>query len=346
MARAIFTSGKQSDWISKIISKSKLSTDELAKTCNVSGRTFRDWKRGKFTISDKALLHLSRKFNLPIFSDVKIVSDFWYVEKGARKGALRRMELYGPLGTFKGRIKGGKISQQRRKENPEKYRKLGCIVRKNFSQFKLSGDLAETVGIILGDGGVTDYQIKVTLDRKIDKGYAFFVQNLMGKVFGEKPSFKERKSDNTIRLTISGINLVEDLAKIGIYKGNKIKRQVDFPIWIWRKPEYQIACVRGLFDTDGGIYYHIHWTKGIKYRNLGLCFTSWSKPLLKSVSEVLSKQGIKYSLREKGNLFVYDLKEIKKYFKVFQPHNQKFIKKLEYHEKNSRVLERKFGGVA
>lgn len=346
MTRAIFPGNEQSVWLNKIAEKSKLSNNELAEICRVSSKTFRDWRRGKYTISEKALLKLSGTFRESIPVTVKNVDDFWYVSKGAKKGALRRLELYGPLGTIGSRKKGGRISQQHRREDPEKYRALGCIVRKRFSQLGKSEALAEVVGIILGDGAVTNYQVRITLDRKIDMEYALLIQNLMNKVFGELPTYKERKEDNTISLTISGIGLVENLSKIGVGKGDKIKRQIDFPKWIWGRPEYQIACVRGLFDTDGGIYFHNHWTKGIKYRNLGLCFTSWSKPLLRSVSKVLSKFKIKHSVREAGYIYVYDLNEIRKYFKIFQPHNSKFYKKLEYHESHPRVLERKLGEVA
>lgn len=69
--------------------------------------------------------------------------DFWYVTKGARKGALRRLELYGDLGTPEGRRKGGINSQLRRKENPEKYRLLGCNLRKKFKIEKSSIEFAE-----------------------------------------------------------------------------------------------------------------------------------------------------------------------------------------------------------
>jgi len=347
MGRGRFPSGKQSAWINKILKKSELNTNQIAKISGVSGRTFRDWRREKFTIPKEALLKLSLTFKVPIPLGVKFIDDFWYVTKGARKGAFRRLEIYGPPGTPDGRRKGGIISQQRRRKNPEKYRFLGCNVRKKFPNLHKSKDLAEIVGIILGDGGLTHYQLKITLDRKKDKQYALYVQELLKKVLGERPFLRERKQNNTITLTISGVELIENLSKIGVNKGNKVLRQVDFPEWISRKSQYQIACVRGLFDTDGGIYFHKHWTKGIKYRNLGLCFTSWSKPLLRSVSRVLAELGIKHSVYKEAYLYVYNLEDIKKFFRIFQPHNQKFFDKLKYHENHSRIIGKVIkGGVA
>jgi hypothetical protein len=345
MARVILPKGTQSSWLKELTEKTKLNSEEMARICGVSSRTFRDWKREKFTISESALLKLSNHFALSLPENIKIVSNFWYVTKGARKGALKRMEIYGPPGTPEGRKKGGKISQLRRKENPGKYKALGCIIRKDFSGIQKSKDLAEALGIILGDGGITPYQVIVTLDRKTDREYAAFVQNLFERIFGERPSFRERYDDNSINLTLSGIGLVERLSNLGVGKGNKILRQVDFPKWIWGNMDYQIACVRGLFDTDGCIYFHYHWTKGIRYRNLGFCFTSFSVPLLTSFYKVLQKAKIK-SYPKSGRIYIYDFLEIEKYFKIFGSSNPKHTEKFVYHQENSRVLEKKQGEVA
>jgi hypothetical protein len=112
------------------------------------------------------------------------------------------------LGTLESRIKGGKISQQRRRENPEKYRKLGCIVRKNFVVPKYSETFAELVGIILGDGAISRYQVRISLDSNRDKGYMPFVAGVMESQFGEFPSIAQAKGENCTNLTISGVNLV------------------------------------------------------------------------------------------------------------------------------------------
>lgn len=340
MARIIFPKGEQSAFINKILENKKLKADDLANICEVSSRTIRDWRREKFTLPENALLQLSKKLHIKISTNLKRISDYWYVEKGARKGALRRLAIYGPPGTPEGRKKGGRISQIRRRENPEKYRLLGCKVRKNFFSLILSVPLAEAVGIILGDGGITNYQLKIFLDRIYDRDYANYVRLLFKKVFGEFPSICDNKRKGTLELVISGANLIDNLSKIGLDRGDKIKRQVDFPKWIWEKEEYQMACVRGLIDTDGGLYFHKHWTKGIRYRNLGLCFTSWSKPLLKSVSKVLEKYKIKFSIDNDQRIYIYSFNEIEKYFRIFNSSNPKIRQKLDYHKTNNRVINK------
>lgn len=344
MGRVIFPKNKQAEWINLLFRDSNVTTNEIANICGVSLRTIRDWRREKYTISEKALLKLSTYFNLAIPVNIKHVSNFWYVSKGAKKGALKRLLLYGPPGTPEGRIKGGKNSQKRRRENPEKYRQLGCYVRKNIISLQATEQFAESTGIILGDGGITKYQLKISLGSQTDREYAFFVKELFRKVFNEIPAWYEYKSDHVIELCISGANLIEELSRWGLEKGNKIHRQVDFPLWIWKSQEYQKACVRGLMDTDGGVYFHCHTTKGIAYRHLGICFTSWSKPLLTSVIRVLTSFNIKHSSKE-GRIYIYDLEVIKKFFDVFGSNNPKHIGKLKYHLSHDRKIT-KPGGVA
>lgn len=340
MGRVIFSDNTQADFLKNVQVTSRFSINKLANLCKVSERTFRDWLRGKYTISEKSLFLLIDKFKLPIPRNIHLLDDYWYVKKGAKKGALKRLELYGPLGTPEGRRKGGIISQIRRRENPNKYRLLGCKVRKTFKNLTPSIELAEVAGIILGDGGITDYQLRITVSSIVDKPYADFVSSLFQKVFNEKPSITQSKSDNSLNITLSGASLVEKLEKWGFIKGDKVKHQVEFPEWIWKNLDFQKACVRGLMDTDGGCYFHKHRTNGLVYRNFGVSFANQSLPIVESVAKVLKSLGLKFSVTNRGTrIYIYSIEEIKKYFKLIGSHNLKNNKKLEYYlsQKTHRV---------
>lgn len=339
MGRFIFLKGKQAQWLTKILKRFHLSLEEIAEICGVSARTVRDWKREKFTISENSCILLSKKFNEKLPAGTRLVENYWYAAKGARKGGLRSLELYGPPGTKEGRILGGLISQKRRRENPEKYRLLGCNVPKKFISPKHSNPLAEMMGIILGDGGVANGQLKITLDSESDKKYSEYVNQICKKLFGHRFSVYKRKTCRAIDLSLYGVGLTEILGRLGIKKGNKIKNQVDFPEWIWDRDGFQEKCVRGLMDTDGCVFLHYHTTKGIKYRNIGICFTSLSKPLLLSVSKILSKSKIKHSLyKETGRICIYSLGDVKRYFAQFGSSNPKHQDKFNYHLMYNRRL--------
>lgn len=227
MGRIDFPKGKQSAWINGVLEKTELSTNEIAKICEVSGRTFRDWRREKYTISEKALLKLHEKFNILIPTNIRRLPDFWYVTKGARKGALRRLELYGLLGNQESRRNGGLISQKRRRENPEEYRALGCNVKKYFKIEIPTVEFAELAGILLGDGAISNIQVRITISMLTDRPYAKFISKLIYHVLGEYPSVFERPADHTINITVSGVGLVELLLKWGFVKGNKIAQEID-----------------------------------------------------------------------------------------------------------------------
>ena len=177
MGRILFPETKQEHWINKNIKKSGLSVIRLARICNVCPRTFRDWRREKFTISSDSAMLLEERFSVSLPPYSELVDDYWYVTKGAKKGALRRMELYGPPGTPEGRRKGGRESQLRRKLYPELFK--NCNIAKTFNMPGESEELAELVGIILGDGGISDYQVRISLNRELEENYLQFVASLI-----------------------------------------------------------------------------------------------------------------------------------------------------------------------
>lgn len=331
MSRMVFKKSELKNFILKVKQSSNLNWDELGKLVGLTGRTIRGWRDGVLLPSEQIIKKLEKLSGLRAPKPIEIREEFWSGSVYGRKAAIARFKKYGPPGTQRGRRKGGIISQQRRQENPEKYKLLGCNVRKSFNRLKESSDFAELVGILLGDGAISSYQVRIYFNRKADYLYADFVGKLLHRLLGEKPSRYDYPGRGTLELNVSGIGLVNELSRWGLRQGDKIRRQVGFPTWINSTKAYKKACVRGLVDTDGCLFFHTHWINNRKYqyRHLGLCFTSKSNNLLDSVSKVLRENKINHSIRKGENIFVYGLNGVKKYLNVFGSHNPRLTNKLQ-----------------
>lgn len=123
---------------------------------------------------------------------------------------------------------------------------------------------------------------------------------------------------------ISDVSLVEFLLSQGLIRGDKIKGGMKIPGWILRKPAYTVACVRGLMDTDGCLYIHKHFVSGKEYRNIGLCFSSYSPTLLPQVATIFEEFGIIPHISRGGrHIYVYKASDVLKYLTVFGTSNER-----------------------
>ncbi len=195
----------------------------------------------------------------------------------SRLGGLRCVELYDNPGTLAGRSKGGKKTTDFFRENPELARKAGFVIRKEIKYPVRCVELAELIGVILGDGGLPgNHQLIISFNSKTDKEYSVFLGNVLKKLFSINSHIHPRKNCNGADIVVSSSNLIDFLLKQGLVAGNKVRNQVDIPHWIYDKVAYQKACVRGLIDTDGSFYCHKYNSNGKNYNYLKLCFASAS----------------------------------------------------------------------
>lgn len=219
------------------------------------------------------------------------------------------------FGGLQGRILGGKNSQINRRKNPEYYRKLGCNIAILHKKARHSPQLAEIVGIILGDGGITHNQLKVTLNSIKDYDYSLYVMDQLKKTFGLKVGCFKKKDSNAIDIYISSVNLVVYLTKLGLIVGDKTKHQVDVPKWVKDNITYSKHCLRGLMDTDGGIFRNTYISNHKKYSYLKACFTNYSKPLIRFANETLIKLNYSPSVIRGNKVWISSQKQTFRYLK-------------------------------
>lgn len=246
----------------------------------------------------------------------------------SRLGGLRRVQLHGNPGTLEGRGKAGKRTTSFFRNNPNFARKAGFVIRKEIKYPVRCVELAELIGVILGDGGLPgNHQLIISFNSKTDKEYSIFLGNILKKLFSIDFHIRPRKNCNGADIVVSSSNLIDFLLSQGLAAGNKVKNQVDIPQWIYDKAAYQKACVRGLIDTDGSFYCHRYHSNGKNYCYLKLCFANRSRPLLKSVLRILRQFNFDAYMHG-DQVFIYSMSGIKKYFKEIGTHNPKHSDKI------------------
>lgn len=323
--RIKFLKGQQAKFLSQVILKSNLPTKQLAYLAGVCSRSFSDWKREKATISLSAAELFRRQFNIPFPEDKSEMVIRWEsMQKDAnKKGGYSHFYKYGSPGTKEGRSKGGKITF-------EKLRAEGRIPKiKQYTFLKeTNNDLAEFIGIMLGDGGIHLGQCTITLNAEKDKKYAEYISSLGEKLFGEKPKFFKRKNECTLVVYYYGNALVEYLLSLGLRSGNKVRQQVGVPEWILESIEYKKACLRGLMDTDGGIFLHRYYVKGKRYQYKKLSFTNRSVPLLRFVKQTLQELGFTPKAIEQvenKKVWLYNMQEVNRYLDIVGTSNPRLL---------------------
>lgn len=327
--RLVFKLGKQNEFILKVQKLLNLDNNTLASVAKVSARTVRDWKREIYSMPLGLVIDLSSmaRFNMP--KNTEIRDRFWYVEKGSKVGGLASYKKYGCV--------GGDPNFRKKKwyawwKKEGKF-KTNSIVRSLFINIPpKSIELAEFIGIVLGDGGITKKQVTITIHKIDDQCYAEYIKKLIKKLFLVSPAHYTRK--NVSNIVISRSELVKSLLKMGLCVGNKVRHQVDVPLWVKKSDKFSRACLRGLFDTDGCFYVDKHMHKGRVYFNCGINFTNRSLPLLSFFKSNLIKMKLRPTQKTDFSVFLRRENDILSYFQLVGSSNQKHSDKFRNYFKS------------
>ncbi len=325
--RVIFNKkGDQTLFLNMVKITTCLRDIDIAKLCNISIRSLTDWKKGNTRMSLNALGVLTNlsKINPPLH---KVIGEQDHLKEAAKRGGKATIEKYGRVPVNESeRNKRWKLwwkSKGIHKENK-------ILKRLAIKSPKKSTTLAEFVGIMIGDGGIQERQVRISLNKETDSEYSEFVVKLMKELFAVTPKIYTRKNSRGIDITVSRTELVEFLFQLGLKKGNKLYQDVDIPSWITNSKKYSNACLRGMVDTDGSIFFETHIINNKTYSYPRLNFTSASGKLILQVYKILKGAGLNPTIRRNGrSLQLEKLEEICKYFKTVGTSNQKHLKKMQ-----------------
>ena len=318
--RVVFLKGRQAQYLDEARKKLGLSWLLFAQEIGANRRTVNDWRRERFSLPEELLRKIVLQTGMKVPSKIEIRDRYWYVAPAALAGGVATLKRYGQV---------GEVAENRKKKWREWWEREGqyksvitspkLIIKPRFSR-----KLAEFVGIMMGDGGITNKQVTVTLNKEADRLYVLYVARIINELFGVEPSlYTKNGGGKALDITVSRTHLVRFCSTLGLKIGNKIKQNLDIPEWVQNKRSFLLACIRGLVDTDGGIFQETHKIKGRSYSYARLAFTSASPPLRLSVMRALEEVGLHPRLRSKRNVQIEAEVEIREYFRVVGTSNPK-----------------------
>lgn len=305
------------------VSKYHKGSAAAGKSLGVSSRAIRDWRRGKHTIPYDQYLKLLAlaKLDQQLLTP-QLLSDWHYASTAGQKGAQSRQLLYGPLGDAASRKKGGESSYKARRHDS-----TDIYSRKAITRPGLNVALAEFMGVMIGDGCITKYQVSVALSSLVDREYAARIIFLFNSLFSIQPNTAKRKSSNCTTITASSIELSEYLNSLELPVGNKVKQNHTIPSWIRNDTELEKACLRGIFDTDGCIFQEKHVINDKLYCYSRMSFVSASESLRESIYDILILLGFTPKMRNNRSVNLEKKQDIDEYFRRIGSSNPKHLQR-------------------
>lgn len=188
-------------------------------------------------------------------------------------------------------------------------------------KIKKNPEVAELLGIILGDGNIyiNDkagvYQIKIGLNSKNELNYARnFVMPLIERALNTKCSLQIAKKNEIF------VNINRKTAILNII--NLLDSDKRIPKWVWVNKQFLKPFIRGLVDTDGSVF-----SKTTNKSLPQIEFYQNNKPFIEDFRKALLFLGIRCSKvmnkKTKYCVGIYDKNQVDKYFNTISFNNLK-----------------------
>lgn len=327
--RIIFPSKvSQSRFVSKVKNGLGISYKELAELLCIHQKTLASWKNGEFRMPFYVAIKLAKISGVIIPKTAKKLLWHDHLRIIAHKGGINKTKIYGAV-TNDEAYRKNKWREWWEKEG--KFQKKIIFERKIIQYPRSSIELAEFIGIMIGDGGIASFHISITLDALTDKDYGDFVTTLVKNLFGITPKQYPKKRSRAFDIIVHSKELVDFCQSLGLPIGNKIRQKINIPDWIKHEEKFAVACLRGLFDTDGSVFIHRYVVKKKQYSYPKISFASRSPLLLESVSHILDYLAI-VNRRSRDEIKIESKRDVRKYYSLVGTHNPKHAEKLIHYK--------------
>ncbi len=217
---------------------------------------------------------------------------------------------------------------------------------------KITGDLAEILGIHIGDGCISitnsykEYYLggDITQERDYHLNWVseLYNKNIMIPLYNKKVEYKNRPKVGIIGFHVFDGKIVNFFLNLGVESGSKIN--VEVPKLIMEKKSIYKRFLRGLFDTDGCIYFDKNRSSKNPINNQPtIKLSSVSSKLIEQVFSMLVRIGLHPRMRKpyKGkkdkhklySILIYQRGDIKYFIKSIGFKNPKHLTKWKVYKK-------------
>jgi hypothetical protein len=129
-------------------------------------------------------------------------------------------------------------------------------LKAHYKAFKKNGDLAELIGVTLGDGTITQYarteEIRI-FSNSNNKGFVERYSSLVEQIFEKKPYVVKEKNVNCIKISLYQKEISK---RLGVPIGKRADATIIVPDWILRDKKYIVRYLRGLYEAEGSFSVH------------------------------------------------------------------------------------------
>ncbi len=167
-------------------------------------------------------------------------------------------------------------------------------IKSIYPEFEKNGDLAELMGVVLGDGHIRKFPRTEELSIFSNANNPGFVKryaDLIEKIFAKKPAITFHGDKNCIRIRIYEKQIQP---RLGVPYSPRGKLKIKVPNWIFENKDYIVRYLRGLYEAEGCFSQHPPTST---YK---LFFSNRNNSMLENVFRLVKKLGFNPHMSKKN----------------------------------------------
>lgn len=129
-------------------------------------------------------------------------------------------------------------------------------IKSEYLPLKKDGNLAELIGVVLGDGHICSYprteELRI-ISNSNNSGFITRYAKIIEKVFNKKPYIRNSNQNNSTRIGLYEKHISD---RMKISNGARKYLRIKIPGWILRNRKFVVRYLRGLYEAEGSFCIH------------------------------------------------------------------------------------------